>query len=537
MEEQPNSSNQSREPRILKMFISKNLSFVQDDDYSDYNDASIGERRNYIRNSYRAVIEDELEKKIRFHREIEDKIISDPQLKQNLEIFPRTEADTKFSSISAVLCTRALLSQGRLHEVAKKKAELDMNDDFVELLLKYNPLHTPPKRRILLMPNLTFNTLDVIPVYSDIPNEGIYSVQIPDSLLFDYTDENFVDGSKEKDLARAVKMAKEEENMIRCDCCSKKDENENVVPCYNNPDCRCFGVNNAMQKLQVDKTKKTEFRTFEPIYMTGTEAMYGKYYGFACSELCGCKGNCTNNSMLIIDKKILPLEVYRKDLTVGFGVRSPVLIPAGTPIMEFTGEICGYNKDSADYSFQITYEDQEQIKTLSEQLGFTDLYKDLIIELHQQTIFIDPKKYGNVARMACHSCSANMEIFRIFQKSLSPAHVRLIFVAMMDIYPGTPLTIDYGHDYVVDHFKGGCKCGTFVCTKSEDEMIFTTLSREEIAKCYQILDQNQWKSWDSTIYKTVWDERNRIEREKEERRLREAELIEMEENDELIVID
>lgn len=514
MKELVKSEDHSPVVLIPKRFISQEPPFEPDFHFTHYTSASFEDRRRHIRSSCKIVNEDELAKKISFHYEVEEKIHGDPELHRNVEIFPRAEADTKLTSVCGVLCKRALMSQGRDKDVRMLKAKVfEINDETKKQLLKYHPTYTPPKQRILMMPNLTFNTKEVIPVYSDIPNEKLNRIKVPDELLFDYTDVNFVNRSTELDLGRAVEMAQEPENTIRCDCCS----NESIVSCYDNPNCKCFLLNDAMQDFQPDKDEKTKFTTFEPIYLTGSEEMYGKHYGFSCSELCACKGNCTNNTMLIIEKKVFPLEVFRKEMKMGFSVRSPVLIPGGTPIMEFAGEICRYDNESSDYSYQISYDEDQDIIKLFDTLCFTGPYKKLLKKLHKQKWYIDPKFYGNVARMACHSCNANMELFRVFQKSLSPAHIRLVLVAMLDIYPGTPLTFDYGHDYVEQHFGKKCRCGSFVCKNGADAKIYTKLNEDEFQKCFIEQDNEQWKDWDETVYQQVWDDRDRIKRETEEK--------------------
>ncbi|EGT51295.1 hypothetical protein CAEBREN_22667 [Caenorhabditis brenneri] len=527
MENSDRSTDHYKPVLIRKVFTSREPPFNPELDFEKYTMSSIENRRAHILDTCEIVEEDEQRKKIDSHYAVEEKIHKDPELRQNVEIFPRAGGDTKLSSICGVLCTRAMLSQGRPKNAKIKKVEFEINDETRQSLLKYHPVYTPPKERILLMPNLTFNAKEVIPVYSDVPEENVDNIEIPDSLLFDYTDVNFVNPSAEKELSDAVKLANSDKlNVIRCNCCSE----ENIVPCYENQDCNCYLLNDLMQDHQKYKSEKTKFTTFDPIYLTGKEGLYGKHYGFSCSELCACKGNCTNNSLLIIEKKLFPLEVFRNDMNMGFSVRSSVLIPGGTPIMEFTGEICRYKNETSDYSYQITYPGDKDIISIFSAVCFTDEYKKTLTKLHKRKWYIDPRYHGNVARMACHSCSANMELFRIFQKSLSPAHIRLVLVAMLDIYPGTPLTFDYGHAYVHQRFRDNCGCRSFVCANGEDAEVYTKLTEKEFQDCYIELDKHQWLEWDEKVYGAVWNERNKA---------KEAEMArsENEEDEHAVVLD
>ncbi|CAP21083.2 Protein CBG24490 [Caenorhabditis briggsae] len=197
------------------------------------------------------------------------------------------------------------------------------------------------------------------------------------------------------------------------------------------------------QRTVISQGRKT---SFEPIHFTSTDIHFYQHMGFACSELCGCEGKCTNSVLMIPNKRLFPIEMFRSNEKLGFGVRSSVLIPAGTPVTEFVGEIIGEqidientNWNNIEYAYQVTYVKDDVLKQLVDQTNFSKNYKGLLKDLYANiSYYLDPTVCGNYARMASHSCAANMDLVRIFQKSLSPAHIHLVMVAVTDIFPGTP---------------------------------------------------------------------------------------------------
>uniref|UniRef100_A0A1I7UF39 SET domain-containing protein n=1 Tax=Caenorhabditis tropicalis TaxID=1561998 RepID=A0A1I7UF39_9PELO len=212
----------------------------------------------------------------------------------------------------------------------------------------------------------------------------------------------------------------------------------------------------------LDKECENFLKTFGPIFLK--EAHFFNNVGFACSEICACKGCCTNNVTWMVDMKLNKLELVREHSMAGFKVRTLNQIPAGTPFMEFTGKIM--ENDSLldrDYAFQIS--EKKEVVKFGKMMGAkrgSDLQR-LFTEAYTQNVWmIDPKKIGNVARMFNHSCQANVEFVRVFQKSFSPSNMRLLVVPNEDVFPGEELTLNYGDPYLRDHI-GFCVCGTDAC--------------------------------------------------------------------------
>ncbi|KAF1768647.1 hypothetical protein GCK72_000459 [Caenorhabditis remanei] len=489
-------------PIQSKVFISKDLPFEPEDDFFAYNQMQYSERRKMIAKNLKIVTRDDNSAHLKAHRLVKTSVKRDSQLAKNWK-FRLVDDPDSIAKMFRVLGQRSMISQNREKELNNDK---DQDETVPENILDYLPTYRSPEKRILLMKNLTFNKRNPIPVYCDLPFDlkNLENIHIPNALVFDYTDINFINQFTEPNLTRALDMSKEGDNTIKCTC---HDEGGETVPCYDNVSCNCYRVNQVMRSFQEKRNNcsYTEFSSFKPILFTGTHSHFYRHVGFACSELCGCKGNCTNNALLLPNKRLFPIEVFRNNEILGFGVRTLSMIPAGTPVMEFTGEIVGdqltpgAHWDNGDYAYQISYRDDEQLRNLIKKLNFKPEYEKLIVKLSQKKYYIDPKVQGNVGRMACHSCASNLEWVRVFQKSLSPAHVHLVMVSMVNITAGTPLTIDYGATYTKQRFDSACMCGSFACLNGPDAATYSKAMTLKLSMCHKTLYDAQIKEWRQVI--------------------------------------
>lgn len=490
------STDKKTKDLCCKAETSQPLPFQVDHGFKEYTCSRLSERRELIKRSIMKVDHDEKGIILRSHHEMIQKRKADSLLSSHWR-FAATYNEYTVEAICKTLAHRSMITQGRVFELSSGEEYITQQapDD----IRNYVSTYQPPKKRIRLMENITFNKIDVIPVYSDVPNETVESVVIPDSLLFDYTDVNFFNQLTEHNLARAVFMSHETSNLIKCNCCSTSKESS--VRCYENPECPCFIMNAKMQQFQSprDGSSHVKFTSFDPIMFTVSADHFYQHMGFACSELCGCKGNCDNNTLLIPNKRIFPIEVFRTNIDCGFGIRTTGLIPAGTAVMEFVGEIVGEqihipcaNWNNSDYAYQITYENDNSIQRLLDDMNFDENYKQLLRNLYDIHYYIDPTHSGNIGRMAAHSCAANLELVRVFQKSLSPAHIHLVMVSVMDIFPGTPLTIDYGQEYA-NRLKDKCQCGTFICMNGPEAKNLEKASHAKLSMCHKTLFNQQLK--------------------------------------------
>ncbi|CAL2030603.1 unnamed protein product [Caenorhabditis brenneri] len=476
--------------------------FLMDGDYTTYVNSSVKERVEILRNQCIEVHrpqENYFKAVAREHNRFRARIQADPELKEWKHDF-MTEKDS--GVLRRILAQRTLLALCNDESLKKKDEHLVFGRKQKELTppppgfdpKKYDGMYRTPDVRFQITSNLTFNKYNPIPVYCDV-SQSLHELKtnIPDTLAFQYINVNVVDPVKEIHLANAIEMANESpNNRIRCDCHSRGQRCDRVA-------CPCFYMNNQMTMLQYKhlSVDDTEFGSLKPILFKHSREMFYGYCGFSCSKACGCDGKCDLNAMFLIEKNLFPLEIFRPDPIIGFGIRSPVFIPAGTPVMEFTGEIMSRKRVGSEnnYTYQCSYHNDDKWRLfLGQQPKFNDNYRKLLLALHQIDYYVDPTFYGNVGRMAAHSCCPNMEMIRIFRESLSPAHLSFVMVTLEDVFPGTPLTIDYGSLYELE----SCKCNSFACRSGPNKDVFkkfNTLSLTNvIRKIHNVRRQNFQRS-------------------------------------------
>ncbi|CAI2351407.1 unnamed protein product [Caenorhabditis sp. 36 PRJEB53466] len=361
--------------------------------------------------------------------------------------------------------------------------------------------YCPSRSRIKILSNITRNRIDPIAVFSDVPGETLRSLVIPDTLVYTYADRNELPEHSYPGLTEFIKEAESKENIIKCSCCS--GNGAPIVPCWQNPDCACYQMNAKLQVLQAQSNKnfpKTNFSTFEPILIPPRSDFYDTI-GFACSERCGCHGRCTNNVTLLPEKKIFITELFRVDANMGFGVRSMAAIPAGTPIMEFTGRL--RRRDDLDekdesYAFDVVVGNEEMARFVPELGGWSDDFKKKLKKILRIPWCVNPREYGNVGRTCCHSCVPNLRFVRVFQKGFLPTHARLLLVTMIDIFPGVELTLDYGESYAEEQLKT-CLCKEIVCKQNPHFDQFKQLSKDGFRQFYALKHHNQYKRFENKV--------------------------------------
>lgn len=342
-----------------------------------------------------------------------------------------------------------------------------------------NPKYEPPTNRIALA---TMGTI------ARIWKHAIYLCDIPESnlstfrkeLVFKHIDKNFVDEKKYPELVKFTKKAESENYVIKCSCC--KEGNEPIVPCWENPNCQCFKVNQQLQKMQYETNEghkeATNFHTFRPKLVSDLD--YSHTIGFACSELCGCKGRCDNNVTLIPEKGIFPLEVFRRNADMGFAIRTTVAIPAGTLVKEFTGELMDGNlmgKEDEDYAYALTTQFRESIKQFQKANSTWDeTFKEELKTQLSNTWYINPKRKGNIGRHFSHSCFPNLSAVQVYQKGFSPAHCKLFMATQRDVFPGVELTFNYGTAFLEQQIGNECLCNSIACKNTPGFKQFAKLS-------------------------------------------------------------
>ncbi|PIC11952.1 hypothetical protein B9Z55_028747 [Caenorhabditis nigoni] len=353
-------------------------------------------------------------------------------------------------------------------------------------------IYTPPTERLRISTDISWSRCEdytdfKIPMYSDRPYEKWHNLILPRNICFDYIDNNIVDKVTEPELAKIVELASQEEDHIKCPC--KPTTSGGFANCFENPDCPCYKTNIMLRKLNSVENNNAVFNSFDPLEYNSDTPAYHNHGGFACSEICGCGGRCNNNALIIAQAKIFPMEIYRKSDLIGFRVRATSYIPAGTPVMEFVGELVRdryVEGEALNYSMQLTdkMEDTKYLLALlAKEKVFPATFLKQLRQSYKEDVFLDCLHQGNKGRFLMHSCVANLEPVRIYQKSFSPAHAKMVLYSTKAIMPGEQLTLNYGSGYVgLD--KVGCQCGAFSCKNGKHVGVFSKLSVHELANCF-----------------------------------------------------
>lgn len=165
---------------------------------------------------------------------------------------------------------------------------------------------------------------------------------------------------------------------------------------------------------------------------------------YECGKSCKCSNNCVNKATQKSTK--FRFEVF-KTQDRGWGLRCQDIIPAGTFVCEYTGQVIDdlhslQNKDYILDSNMVPFcnprwgdvsgllDKQESAKAGSgiPRPGFT----------------IDSSKTGNMARFINHSCSPNLLVQCVFRDEQDIRWPHAMLFAMDNIPPFRELTMDYG---------------------------------------------------------------------------------------------
>ena len=167
---------------------------------------------------------------------------------------------------------------------------------------------------------------------------------------------------------------------------------------------------------------------------------------FECNAACSCPGDCRNR--VVQRGPSVPLQVYKTNFK-GWGVRTLGHIPAGTFVVEYTGEI-------------ITTDEAERRGAEYDAQGFSTLF-DLDAAGADCEYTIDATYKCGVARFLNHSCAPNLRQYSVWVDNVSLALPRIAFFATRDIEAGEELNFDYKYQ------EGGrnlaCHCGAKNCRK------------------------------------------------------------------------
>ncbi|PKU85683.1 histone-lysine N-methyltransferase, H3 lysine-9 specific SUVH5 isoform X1 [Dendrobium catenatum] len=192
---------------------------------------------------------------------------------------------------------------------------------------------------------------------------------------------------------------------------------------------------------------------------------------YECGPSCKCPPSCHNRVSQHGIK--FPLEVFKTG-TMGWGLRSLSLIPSGSFVCEYVGELIqdeeAQRRTNDEYLFAIgnNYHDVALWEGLP--TSIPELQKKGSSLGDETNYTVDASMFGNVARFINHSCMPNLYAQNLLFDHGNTSMPHIMLFASEDIPPLQELT--YHYNYTIDqvHDSNGnikqkvCYCGTVECT-------------------------------------------------------------------------
>ncbi|PNT51757.1 hypothetical protein POPTR_002G257400v4 [Populus trichocarpa] len=181
-----------------------------------------------------------------------------------------------------------------------------------------------------------------------------------------------------------------------------------------------------------------------------------------CWSKCGCHKQCGNR---VVQRGIMcKLQVFFTPEGKGWGLRTLELLPKGTFVCEYVGEILT-NKEFYERKMQRATSNKTEKHAYPAVLDADWCLKGVVND--EEALCLDATFYGNVARFINHRClDANM--IEIPVKIETPDHhyYHLAFFTTREVNASEELTWDYGIDFddtdqPVELFH--CRCGSKFC--------------------------------------------------------------------------
>ena len=169
---------------------------------------------------------------------------------------------------------------------------------------------------------------------------------------------------------------------------------------------------------------------------------------FECGPHCSCNpAACRNRLPRAVGAEVLQVFPTQRK---GLGVRATQLVPKGTFVCEYVGEVV----KGAVAALRCSSLGESDSCYLME---FKEHFANGSVTL---TTHVDATHKGNVARFINHSCAPNLVVFPVRSNSVVP---RLCLFAKMDIAAGEELAYHYGESDPVKAAKP-CYCGSDKCS-------------------------------------------------------------------------
>ncbi|XP_057961879.1 probable inactive histone-lysine N-methyltransferase SUVR2 isoform X2 [Malania oleifera] len=177
-----------------------------------------------------------------------------------------------------------------------------------------------------------------------------------------------------------------------------------------------------------------------------------------CWRKCGCNMRCGNR---VVQRGITcSLQVFLTEEGKGWGVRTLEVLPRGTFVCEYVGEILT-NMELDERNKERNDERHTYPVLLDADWGSEEFLKD------EEALCLDATLYGNVARFVNHRCfDANLIEVPVAVETPDHHYYHLAFFTNRDVDALEELTWDYGidfddHTHPIKAFM--CRCGSPFC--------------------------------------------------------------------------
>lgn len=219
--------------------------------------------------------------------------------------------------------------------------------------------------------------------------------------VFKVTAENKLDydAIPQFEYLRNVDFPKKSKSNLGCQCVEACNESSNCCPSF-------LGVKNV---YDVD----------------GRICALSHQMIVECNDYCACDRSCPNRPK----QTRFNLCVF-KTPDRGWAVKTLETIPAGTFVIQYTGELIGIAE-------------AKKRARVYKKLGITYLFDLDYNEQNEATYSLDATYKGNLSRFINHSCNANLQTWPATSCNDMPDTHRLYYFSLRTIRAGEELTVDY----------------------------------------------------------------------------------------------
>ncbi|KAH7696095.1 histone-lysine N-methyltransferaseH3 lysine-9 specific 3-like [Aphelenchoides avenae] len=192
--------------------------------------------------------------------------------------------------------------------------------------------------------------------------------------------------------------------------------------------------------------KRSTIQLYEDGRVKGVSKLWDSMHAYdlyECSEICSCSEMCGHR----MSPPVYSIKsALFKTEHAGFAVECLQYIEQGTFVAEFVGEMVARDEQTnrtQEYAYQIFSKDS------------------------RSELFVDPTRFGNIARFFNHSCFPNLVPIRYYKRHRNVARPSIGFVAWRDAVPGDELSIDYGQAWWEQRIQEQegffCRCSSKFC--------------------------------------------------------------------------